>query len=301
MVPGDDWQLPGDKWMPTPPGPRAVRPGWETDPVGWQHVGDSIADLLVPTRGFGDWWSKLLTAWRRSWRSLLSLQLVTLPLWLGTAAAARWLSDRGGTLADGRQRIPEALLAVLGVVAAWVMAAFVVRGAGSWLIVHDAAGRPTSLGAALRFGVHRFWSYVGWSLVAGVAVGVGSLLCLVPGIYLGVVFGSLLTGVVAFERGRTWRRCFELARGSWWSLASRVLVVGLVSGLVGVIARVVSDLVLATTTTSDLAWLAAVAVSRLVQIPAEMLGAVGAVVTYAERRAATGRCGTADLLEELGC
>ena len=98
------------------------------------------------------------------------------------------------------------------------------------------------------------------------------------------------------------------ARAMGWYVAALVagglggrVGVALVSGLVGVIARVVSDRVLATTTTSDLAWLAAVAVSRLVQIPAEMLGAVGAVVTYAERRAATGRCGTADLLEELGC
>jgi hypothetical protein len=301
-VPGDDWQLPGDKWLPAgyrvPPG----RPGWQVNPLGWQDVAAPAPDPLVARDGFGDWWNKLFAAVGRSWRSLLPLHLVTLPL--GVVAVAVLLPLRGAL--DDRGTTQPAIdraaivrsLAVLAVTAVLgLVASTVVKGASAWIITHDAAGEPTSWGAAVRFGLRRFWPFVGWSLATGLVTAVSVLACVLPAIWLGVIFGSVLTGVVAFERADTWQRCFTLAKRSWWALLGRLLIVGLVGGVAGAVIDAVTRAMLESDATA--AVIASAVVSGVLRVPIAMLGASAAVVTYAERRAATGSCSTAELLDGL--
>lgn len=297
VPPHPDWQLPGDRWLPVPPGTRPPRPGWVTDPVGWQDVSTPVGDVLVPTRGFGDWWSHVVGALGRSWRSLLALHLVTLPLTLLTAVAARWVPSVEPGAVTARQLV-DRLAALVAIALVWLVVSTVLRGASCWAIVHDAAGRPAGWTAAVRFGLRRFWAFAGWSVVTGLATAAGAMACVLPGVYLGVVFGTLLTGVVAFERTGTWRRCFALARGAWWGLLARTLVVAALAVLLAALAGMVSGQLLASSG-SDPAWWAAAVVNRVIQLPAEMLAAAMAVVTYAERRAATGRCGTAELVDAV--
>ncbi len=301
-VPGDDWQLPGDKWLPAgyrvPPG----RPGWQVNPLGWQNVAAPAPDPLVARDGFGDWWNKLFAVVGRSWRSLVPLNLVTLPLGLVAVAVVLPLRDRidaRGRLHPGADRADIALrFAVFAVtILASLVAGTVVKGASAWVITHDAAGEPTTWGAALRFGLFRFWSFVGWSLATGIVTAISVLACVLPAVWLSVIFGSVLTGVVAFERGDTWRRCFALAKGAWWALLGRLLIVGLLGFAFGAAVNAVT----AALSSSDAAAvvLGAALVGGVLRVPVAMLGASAAVVTYAERRAASSPCTTGQLLDDL--
>lgn len=300
VVPGDDWQLPGDKWLPAgyrvPPG----RPGWQLNPTGWQDVAAPGPDPLVPRDGFGDWWNKLFAVVGRSWRSLVPLYLASLPLSLLAVLAVVPLADRIGR--GGNLRVGGAALAArLGVLALSVLLGLVVstvvKGASAWVITHDAAGEPTSWGAAVRFGLRRFWSFVGWSLATGIVTALSVLACVLPAVWLGVIFGSVLTGVVAFERGDTWGRCFALAKGAWWALLGRILIVGVLGLVVGSIVQAVTRGLVSSDAT--VAVIGATLVGGFLRLPMDLLGASAAVVTYAERRAAAGGCSTAELLGDL--
>jgi hypothetical protein len=116
-------------------------------------------------------------------------------------------------------------------------------------------------------------------------------------VWLAVVFGSVLTGVVAFERGDTWGRCFALAKGAWWGLLGRLVVIALIGGVVGGVTGGVSSLLVS----GDAAGLELVSsmINTVLTIPIEMLGAAVAVVTYAERRGATQATTTADLVRDV--
>ena len=303
--PGDDWQLPGDRWLPAGYRVAPGRPGWQVDPLGWQNVGAPPPDPLVARAGFSDWFDKVFGAMKRSWRSLAVLQLVLLPVTILAAiavlplASARSLRSlrADGTIAFDNGAL-AARLGALGIaaLAAWIIGT-VARGAGAWMIAHDAAGEPTRWLDAVRFGLRRFWSFVGWSLLAGLATLAGALLCIVPGIYIGVVFNATLTGVVAFERGDVWRRCFALARGAWWALFGRLLIIGLIGGAYGAAVNgITRALGSGGGTAADVG---IVVVSSVLRLPVGILGAAAAIVTYAERRAATDGCTTTDLLDDL--
>ena len=123
------------------------------------------------------------------------------------------------------------------------------------------------------------------------------LACVLPAIWLGVIFGSVLTGVVAFERGDTWGRCFVLAKGAWWALLGRILIVGLLGWVAGAIVQNITAAVVPGDAAVSL--VVASLVGGALRVPIDLLGASAAVVTYAERRAASGSCSTAELLHDL--
>ncbi len=63
-----------------------------------------------------------------------------------------------------------------------------------------------------------FWKLVGTSLLVGIIVGFGMLLCVIPGIYFGVVL-STAYAIVIFERKDVTdaiSHCFALIKNEWW-------------------------------------------------------------------------------------
>ncbi|MFD2571233.1 hypothetical protein ACFSUS_11360 [Spirosoma soli] len=75
------------------------------------------------------------------------------------------------------------------------------------------------------------------SILGSIITGVGFLFFVIPGIYVAIVL-VLALAVTTFEGtdfGRTWDRCFKLIRDKWWSTFGLVLVMGLISGLIGLI------------------------------------------------------------------
>ena len=112
-------------------------------------------------------------------------------------------------------------------------------------------GRETSLGGSLRFGLPKIPRLLGLTILAGLMIGIGLILIIIPGIVLGT-FLSLAVPALLFERIGVFSaigRSFELVSGRFWSILLlllvtfvAVLVVSFVFGLlIGGIAAAAAD------------------------------------------------------------
>ncbi|MDY7395047.1 glycerophosphoryl diester phosphodiesterase membrane domain-containing protein [Aureibaculum sp. 2210JD6-5] len=81
----------------------------------------------------------------------------------------------------------------------------------------------------------KIWSFLGLAIIIGMASGIGMYLCLVPGIYLGVVF-SLAAPIMIFENksvGDTLSHSFKLIKDNWWNTFGCLIVVWLLIAILG--------------------------------------------------------------------
>lgn len=181
--------------MQTPPEP------YRSEDLPYPVAG---GDPLVPADLRG-WIDRIVATVTRSLGPLLQIQLVVaaisavlMLLFGGVPTAADVLAGEAGSGLGGALAL-VAVLAVVGAVAACMSV---------HVVVAQANGEPADLGAALQFAGPRLLPFLGWAAVAGLLVGLGALLVL-PAIYLVVVFGAALHGVVIIER-RGIGRCFTL-------------------------------------------------------------------------------------------
>jgi len=112
---------------------------------------------------------------------------------------------------------------------------------------HQAARSETvSIGSAVRTGLARAPALLGAYLLGILAIAVGLILLVVPGIWLMVaLFPSFLVPVV--ERlgpATSLSRSFKLVKGSWWRTAGILTVMVLIVGALVYAVQIVSGLVL---------------------------------------------------------
>lgn len=86
----------------------------------------------------------------------------------------------------------------------------------------------------------KFWSYVGLLFLSGLIVGIGMILCLIPGIYLWVPL-ALSTCLLIFEKrsvGDSISYSFDFIKGHWWDTFGILLVIQLIIGVLGALTDV---------------------------------------------------------------
>jgi hypothetical protein len=242
--------------------------------------------------------AKIVDAFGRSWRLVALMQFVlnlalAVALVLFQEAAGPHLSV--GSNASLHFRHPGAAvgLGVVLLVVALVFGAMVQLGS-MWVIVRQADGGRVALGPALRFAVSRALPVIGWELLAGVMIGVGIVLFIVPGVLLAVVLIPSLLGVVGLER-RGIRRCFELAGGSFLALFGRccaALLIGLAY------TRIVQVVINAIFGSNANGWGPQIT-SGVLHLPLDVAGIAFLVVTYAELRGRNARTTTRELATAL--
>ncbi|NIH85350.1 hypothetical protein [Amycolatopsis granulosa] len=92
-------------------------------------------------------------------------------------------------------------------------------------------GRPVTFAEAMAEARPRFLPLLGATIVYSLAVGFGSVLCLIPGIWLFTLLG-LTTPALVLERGRVGEslsRSRQLVSGSWWRCFGILLLAGLIA------------------------------------------------------------------------
>jgi hypothetical protein len=199
---------------------------------------------------------------------------------VGPGAGAPAVSGFDGTLA----LVGMAILVAVGVFA---------QGASVFVAIRDAAGQPVTAAEAVRFATARAPALLGWGLAAGLLTGIGVVALIVPGVYLAIVFGAALAGVVTVER-RGIGRCFELVNARFAPTAGRMLLVA----SAGVTYVVVADWVVRVLSRPGSFHQAVL--QAVVQIPLSLAAVGVAVVTYAELRFhERGEVFTATLAAEL--
>ncbi|WP_018351855.1 hypothetical protein [Longispora albida] len=271
-------------------------------------------DPLVPNRaiGFSSWYERWAGAVRRSWKALVLLAAVTialpsLVLSLLSSGAGDWDTQ---TMYGDDFSVTEywksynwgvILLAFVVAILSGYLSAL-GSAAAIWTITRQAADRPAPLGEALRFGASRALPLWLWIIVAGILTFVGTLCCVLPGIYLSLVF-TLVPAIVVYERVSPIPRAFklfhaDLGRALGRTLGIFFLVVALACCLSmpgGLVEGFTSD------AGTVVRWLGATIAALWAALLSLFLFAVavcGALVTYAELRAAETQLSTEQLLAE---
>jgi|GEM_PF-2669456 len=304
-----------------PPAGTGFPPGqsWYPWPAGWYAPGVDPTDPLVspPGAGLGGWYDRCVGVVRRGWRVLLPILLIThvlpavvlLVLSLGVDPGAHWEAS----FAQDPSGLPDGFLRDLAVLflvsaAGGVLIMFVQClgwAGGSWVIARQAVGQPVGVGTALRYGLRRAPGLWGWTLLAGVIVGVGLCLCVVPGIYLAFAL-SLAGPVYLFERRDPIGRAFGMFHRRFGMVLGRLALVVAVVLVGDLLVGAVQSAATAPFGADPLAGpgtavgvVAALAVTELLSLPVDVLSLVGLVVTYAEQRAHEGPVSSAVLAGEL--
>ena len=193
-----------------------VQGGWPAPWNPWQASPEMLADPLVTpiVQGFSGWWARLWQTVARSWRPLLIIQLITmiLPSLALTIAAAAMLAGRQfgvSTTAssDSATTFDVKLgpwIAVLsgGLLAALAMLFLGGLGAAAsiWTLTRQGAGQPAPLGQAFAYGLRNCVRVGGWWLLYELAIGIGAVCCIAPGLYL-LVAGALTIPMAVFRAG----------------------------------------------------------------------------------------------------
>jgi hypothetical protein len=283
-------------------------PGFAPYPGHGQGQRPPVEDPLVPV-DLGGWFKRVFGVLRRSFGRVLLLQgvvllaagvieLVTVQNVISNLAGSVSALGEAGALegtGDPSQLSPAIVGAFASLfspvtVIAWLafMVIAVFAQAASWyVVVGDAAGERTSISAALRLSARRVLPLLGWGLLANLIAAAGFVLLVVPGIYLMIVFGSTLVGVVVVER-RGIGRCFALLKGRFWATTGRLLLAGVILGGYSVIVSIVVTPVVVGLASNGIDLTTGIVMAMLVNlvlsIPASVAMVAVVVVTYAELR-----------------
>ncbi len=111
-------------------------------------------------------------------------------------------------------------------------------GAILHMITEEFAGRRVGVGPAFGYALGRFLPLLGTSMLVGLIVGLGFLLC-IPGIYFAVVY-AFIAQVVVLERlsgGDAMTRSKELVAGSWWRVFGVILLIAFASNIINLLVQ----------------------------------------------------------------
>jgi hypothetical protein len=253
---------------------------------------------------FGGWFQRIIDVVRRSFVPLAILQVVTAVVsavfGIVTASMTPNVGDLQGLsarLQAGEQVSPEEIAAATNGVRT-AMGPFVgvsavgglilavvglfVAVASVYVAVRDASGQPTSAGQGVRFAGGRVLPLLGWGVLAGIITMIGFVLFILPGLYLMIVFGSTLLGVVVIERQGI-GRCFALANARFLPTAGRVLLAGVILAVYALVVGII-----AVGIGGGPGSVVTPIVRAILMIPLGIAGTAFAVVTYAELRGREG-------------
>lgn len=212
-------------------------PYWNTGPAGGPSGRFTGGDPLV-TDTFERWWHASLDVVQRSWRSvgLILLIGVVLPRWiLGAYNSTVRAPEKDIVVTDWgawvREYTPSLAVGLIGVIL--TLAVLYVSGSAVLGAVRsaaaEAAGGFLSLGEAFKFGFGRGWRFFLWLLLAWVTIGVGLILCVLPGLWAAFAL-SLMAPAMVFEARRSpYARSIQLTHSAFWAALGRVIIVVLVA------------------------------------------------------------------------
>jgi hypothetical protein len=252
----------------------------------------AVPDDPLVSVDFSSWFSKVFAGMRRSWKSLLIFQLLVLVTSSILALALRAANSQFvQTSSNGRKSIRGVVVvALVSYVCAFAIRA-VPEVASAHVIAHDAASHTqgdssrTGWRQGLRFGFSRSVPMIGWSIATSLLTIVGSVFCLLPGIYLAVAFWGTLTGVVAFERPPSVvGRCLELMKGHWWQVVARALLVAVARLAVGHVVSLLTGGFSPAARRARANGIGSTIVSNVLNVPFGMFVSIATIITYAELR-----------------
>ncbi len=115
-----------------------------------------------------------------------------------------------------------------------VLVTLLLMGAVAWAVGGALVGRDPTLAECYRFGYARIWSILWVGVLATLAVTVGFILFVIPGIIVLVHLVCTIPAVVVERRrgGDALSRSWQLVRGHAWPVFGALVVTALLTGIV---------------------------------------------------------------------
>ncbi len=199
-------------------------------------------------RSVGDILEAAFDLYRRYWKSLIQIvAVVVVPLtllqyWIGSVVDQNVTTTSNGKVVvtgSGSTWGGAGVVSLLSLVM-WS----ILIGAIAWAVGSVLVGREPDVGDAYRFGYRRLWSVLLVSVLYALAVGVGLLLFIIPGIIIAVRLSVAIPALIVERRKATdaLRRSWDLVRGYSWPVFAAFLVVTLLNSIVnGVLTAIGGD------------------------------------------------------------
>lgn len=197
----------------------------------------------VVARGFGLWAESAITLWGVLVPLVAVSQAAVVVALVATAPS-------GSTVLNGTIYVPAGSptgairAAHLGGLALSALVAVLAAGVAVRILTQAAGGTPGDGRAALRFARSHFGALVWLGVLYAAVVAGGSLLLVLPGIYVAVACTAAFPVLVAEDRRGldALRRARELSKGRWWAtlaaMAPSWIIAGGGAALVTVVLRV---------------------------------------------------------------
>jgi hypothetical protein len=178
-------------------------------------------------------------------------------------------------------RILVGIVNILGGLAGLVLQAAIIR-----ISAGELDGRRPDVGASLGAGLRKLLPLVGLVIVIGLAVGVGVVLLIVPGVMIGLVWSVAVPSYVVERIGvfDALRRSADLTRGNRWRILGLYLLFGIAVLLVDMVVFTIGGGVFAVA--QGRGGLLVLVLTVVVGMLSAMLGATLAAVLYTDLRRA---------------
>ncbi len=123
-------------------------------------------------------------------------------------------------------------IAAVGVFFLSIIAAYVMAQATTLYYIKS----YTDLKGAIDFNTIKknvygsFWKFIGLAILAGLSIGVGLMLCVIPGVYLYVPLALSFSIMVFGQKGASeaFSDSFKLIKNEWWMTFATLFVVGII-------------------------------------------------------------------------
>lgn len=180
-----------------------------------------------------------------------------------------------------------------------VICGTLLQGAVTYAVVADLQGRKATLGESLSAAMQSFWVLLALGILSGLAIGLGLILLIVPGIILSLLW-FVIGPVAVAERagvGKAFERSRDLTRNHRWWLLLLAVIFLIASGFISFILNMIvlaavggAAFAAGATPTGglgDMGVVAYVALALTTAIEAiiSMIGAAGVAAVYVELRA----------------
>jgi hypothetical protein len=286
--------------------------------VPWNAVEDPM--VTPPGAGVNGWFQRISGMFKRSWKSLGLIFVITqlapavVLAVVGVLFAAtvlvpfqKEMIDASTDRRNPQFDFPAGSGAFFAFFAVAIIGLLFIQAAGyaaaTITATREAAGLPTTLGDALSYGFRRCAGLVGWQFVTALLAFLGLIACILPMFY--VLAATALVGpIYLFERGTPISRSFRIFNQNLGRILGRVaLVVAIYYGGT-IVVSIVENIANAILGSADptVALPAAIAVSvggTIVSLPLTMFLFVGILLTYAEQRAYEAPTSAVQLAAEL--
>lgn len=194
--------------------------------------------LSAAFRLYGRWWRTLVPV-----VAVVTVPLTLLQEWVVEGLMPA-MSPEELQRVDPGEAAGRALVALL-VAAAFLVANVALQGAVVLAAARAVTGHGTTLAEAYRVGLSRLGALLAGGLLAGLAVLVGLVLLVIPGIVVFVRLALFVPALIVERLGarRSLARSWDLVRGRSWAVLGALLVGGLVATVVGAVLGAIGALI----------------------------------------------------------